>query len=182
MKPWKRVEPTTVHKIGWRTIVSKTFILPDGQTAVFDTERPEGQEVAIVIALTLDNKVILARQFRPGPETVLEELPAGLIDKGETPEEAASRELQEETGYIPGSMKYLGKYSRDPYSNLFIHVYLATDCTLHDDGQQLEDTEFIEVELISIEQLIDNAKNNKMAEVGAVFMGYEELQKLRRSS
>lgn len=181
MKPWKRIEPTTVHKVGWRTITSKTFLLPDGKKDVFDIFRVEGHSVVVIIPLNTDRKVILARQFRPGPEKVLEEIPAGAIDEGETPEQAARRELQEETGYVAGSMKYLGEMYRDGYSNMTIHVFIATDCTLHKDGQKLEENEHIEVDLISIDRLIENAKKAKMIDIGAVFMGYDELEKLRSS-
>ena len=58
----------------------------------------EGPSTA-VFALTTSNQVILARQFRPGPNAVLDELPGGAIEGGETPEQAGERELLEETGY-----------------------------------------------------------------------------------
>jgi|SRR5688572_220643 ADP-ribose pyrophosphatase len=182
MKPWKRIEPTTEHKVGWRVITTKTFLLPDGQKDTFDTFRRVGDAAIVVIALTKDKKVIITRQFRVGPEKVFDEIPTGLVDKGETPEQAAQRELQEEAGYTAGSMKYLGHAYRDGYSNLTIHVFLATDCLPHEQGQKLDYNEHIEVDLVSIDQLLQNAKRAKMVDIGAVFMAYDDLQKLRRSS
>lgn len=45
-------------------------------------------------------EIILQKQFRPPINAVTIEVPAGLVDAGETPEEAAIRELKEETGYV----------------------------------------------------------------------------------
>ena len=62
----------------------------------------------IVLAMTEKDEIVLVRQFRPalGQDTL--EFPAGGIDQGETPEQAAIRELHEETGYVCGELSYLG--------------------------------------------------------------------------
>ncbi len=95
MKEWRRIEPTTVTKVAWRTIVTKTFIMPSGNKVEYGTFWPEGQEFAGIIPLTKDNKVVISRQYRAGPERVLEELPGGFVDKGETSQAVAERELLE---------------------------------------------------------------------------------------
>src|SRR5688572_1745915 len=107
MRDWKRIEPTVVTKVGWRTITSKTFIMSNGKKVVFDTFHPDGQEFAAVIALTCDKKVIVAREYCTGPEIMMDDLPGGFVDEGELPEAAARRELLEETGYAPAEMHYL---------------------------------------------------------------------------
>lgn len=60
--------------------------------------------VLILAKLMPSDRIVLIRQYRPPAEKVVFEFPAGLIDKGETPEQAATRELREETGYIPSSL------------------------------------------------------------------------------
>ena len=181
MKSWKRVEPTVVHKIGFRTIVSKTFVLPDGKVQTFDTIDKEDRQGAAVVALTTDNKVIIARQFRVGPEMVMDELPGGFVDPGEDKVIAARRELREETGYEAGTLTFLGTARYDAYTNVQRHCFLATDCVLGKEGPKLGEDEFVELRLISIDELIANAYNGTMSDLGPVLMAYDKLQQLKEN-
>ena len=181
MQQWKRIEPTTVTKVGWRKVTTKTFVMPDGKESTFDTVHPDGQEFAGVIALTPDNKVIVARQYRPGPEKVMDDLPGGFVDKGEDPETAMRRELREETGYEAGKVTYLGTFHKDVYMNATWHAFIAYDCTKVSEPENLDD-EFIELDLISIDELIEKAKHDQLQDHAVVLMAYDELQRLQHKS
>ena len=123
---WEKQNETPYQlRAGFGKIISKTFRLPNGDIADYDI-RDQGEAVCVV-PLTPDNKVILAKQFRPGPEQVLLELPGGGVDAGETPEAAIRRELLEETGYT-GSFQLAGTNYHCAYSNALRYNYIATNC------------------------------------------------------
>ena len=80
-----------------------------------------------VVALDNDANILLVRQYRYAISKYTLEIPAGVIDPGETPEQAARRELREETGYDPNSLTRL--YSYWPaigYSTERMTIFLAT--------------------------------------------------------
>jgi ADP-ribose pyrophosphatase len=172
---WKRVEPTLVSNVGGRTVVSKTFEMPGGARHHFETLWPEDCICVASIALTPDNKVIVARQFRPGPERFMNEVPGGILRQGEMPEEAARRELLWEVGYAAGSMEYLGLAGRDGYTNALWHYYLATDCKPAEEARRPEAVERIEVLLRSIDDFIADARSYHMTDPAAVLLAYEKL-------
>lgn len=176
---WKRTGPTAVHKIGWRTLVTKNFISPDGQESEFVTKEREDSHAQAVIALTPDNQVILAKQFRVGPEKVLHELPGGGAEAAETYEEAVIRELAEETGYVPhGKVEHLGDIYKDAYTNTCWHYFIAYDCRPNGKGQKLDPSEFIETALVTIPELFELGHNQAMTDTEALFLAYDKLQKL----
>lgn len=76
----------------------------------------------------LDNKIIMEKQYRYAIDKELYEIPAGTLEKGESPEECAARELVEETGYRASKLEKLGKcYMTPGYCTELIHFFVATD-------------------------------------------------------
>lgn len=83
-------------------------------------------ESVIIVALD-DEEIVLVRQTRPGANGPTLELPAGCLEEGETPEQAAARELEEECGLAAGTWQKLGSFWAAPeYSTEYVHVFEAT--------------------------------------------------------
>lgn len=179
MSNWRRIEPTKTTKVGWRTVTTKTFEMPDGQQTQFDVVHADGQEFVAVIGITDDKKVVIGREFLPGPEILADDLPGGFVDAGESLETAARREFLEETGYEADTVKYVGTYYKDKYLNATWHTFLATGCKKVRE-QSLETEEFIEIVLVSIDEFLQNAKTGKTSEHGSILMAYDELTALNK--
>ncbi len=106
-----------------------------------------------VVAVTTDHSLVLVRQFRFGTWANSLEIPGGVVDPGETPLTTASRELEEETGYRPASVRLLGVSNPNPaIQGNRLHSYLAEGCTRVNDGSP-DSSEDLRVELVPRERL-----------------------------
>lgn len=106
-----------------------------------------------VIPLTQENKVVMVRQYRHGLRDITLEIPGGLVEDSESPEEAAARELYEETGYRASEMVFLGSVHPNPaiQSNQCF-TYLAKDVFLAG-AQEQDEKEDIEVLLLPVAEI-----------------------------
>lgn len=115
---------------------------------------------AVIVAVFTDNTVALVRQYRHAAQKFLLELPAGSIEKGETSEECASREIIEEIGFMAGKIEKLTEFYVSPgFLDEKMFVFLATELT--EVGQNLDDDEFLEVERLSFPEVYQKIKNDE---------------------
>jgi ADP-ribose pyrophosphatase len=133
--------------------------LANGRVSELEVVRHPG---AVAIApITASGEVLLVRQFRYATGDWLLEVPAGKLDPGEEPRLAASRELEEETGYRARRLEPLGWVWTTPgFSNEVIHLYLARD--LEPATQALEDDEVLTVERLPLPEAVDRALDGRL--------------------
>ena len=120
----KRLARQTVYEGKILHVHRDTVLLPNGAEAIREVaEHPGG--VAIV-AIDESDRVLTVKQYRYVFSQVLEEIPAGKLERGEEPDTAALRELREETGAVPERFTKLGSIIVSPgcYGEV-LHLYLA---------------------------------------------------------
>jgi ADP-ribose pyrophosphatase len=115
-----------------------------------------------VVALTSQKKILTVSQYRFGIKKTTIEIPAGLIEPDETSEQAAKRELLEETGYTTSSWEYLGEVEANPaFLNNHCHFWLALDVA-KTHPTQMDETEEITVNELSLEEVRNEIKTGRM--------------------
>lgn len=116
---------------------------------------------AVIAALTEDKKLVMVRQYRKPADKVMLEVPAGKIDPGEMPLEAAVRELKEETGYTASKVEFLTEfYPSVGYSEERLYLYLCTGLT---PGETcFDENEAIDIEEIDLDRLFKMAMSGEL--------------------
>jgi len=178
---WKVLSSEYLFNDPWLTIRKEACELPNGRLmpAYYILEYPSWVNA---FALTKEGSVLMVRQYRHGLGVTDLEVVGGVVDRGEDPETAIRRELLEETGYAFDSFEYLGKVCANPATtNNYTHFYLAQGGE-RVGGQQLDDTEDIEVVLLEMEELKALLRKNGIIQAlhtTCIFYALEKLGLLR---
>lgn len=114
-----------------------------------------------IFAITKDNEVLLVKNKSYVHDKFLLELPAGYIDKKESKEEAAKRELLEETGYESEKLEYIGEiYVKPGRTNKITHSFLARN-VMEVSKQKLDESEDVKVIKVKVDKLIEMIEKNE---------------------
>lgn len=170
MRSWMQLDEELVYD-GYRKIVRRNYQFPDGHTAAFEIKVEP--LVVTILAVTIEQKVILAKQYRPGPGQIYLELPGGGVEPGEPPEAAARRELLEETGYS-GELHFLAEGPSGAYSTMRRYHFTAIDCSKVADPQ-LDANELIDVVELSLEDFRALLRSGQLTDVATGYLGLDSL-------
>lgn len=160
IKKWKILESKEIFSSPFITLKEEKLERADGKTVspYYAIERPD---VVYVVALTKNGKIILVYQYKNGLRSLVLELPAGFVDEGESHEEAAKRELLEETGYESSKLINLGSFS----SGLGLarnqnHFFFAGNVEKIKE-QSLDENEEIEVKILLLTEVLSDIKKGQ---------------------
>ncbi|HPN54991.1 MAG TPA: NUDIX hydrolase [Candidatus Moranbacteria bacterium] len=171
VKKWKELSREEVFSKYSRKIEKVIYKLPDGTESDFYLKKEE--PTICVLAFTENNEVILAKQFRPGPDEIVLELPGGKMEDGETPKQAIERELLEETGY-KGKAKFVTEALDCAYSTMRRQCFVATGCKKVAEPQNTS-SEICETVLLPLDEFRNLLRSGKMTDVEVGYLGLDYL-------
>ncbi|MFN2460055.1 MAG: NUDIX hydrolase [Candidatus Velthaea sp.] len=156
--PWRIVSSTYPVDSPYLRLRCDVIELPDGRI-IHDYYVRETRGFTVIFALTADDRVVLVRQYKHGAEREVLELPAGMVDEGESPETCAVRELAEETGYAGDAPEHVRTFLADPTSsNGRFDVYLVRNAEPRV-AQRFDPTEDIAVEFAALREVLSLARD-----------------------
>ena len=165
---WKVAQEREVYAYKpWMQIYMQDVNLPDGRL-IQNFGRIKLQDYVCVFAQTSDGLVIVERQYKHGVGFVSLSLPAGGIEPGEQPVQAAQRELMEETGYSCDKWKSLGSFvSNGNYGCGTANFFLAQNATKVAEPNS-GDLEEMKILLLPVDELITAIGNGQIGTTGTV--------------
>jgi ADP-ribose pyrophosphatase YjhB (NUDIX family) len=150
--PWQILESSWLYRAAFLGLRRDRCRLPDGRLSP-DYFFLEIRDAAIVAAVTPDRRVLLVREYKHGTGDVTATLPAGFLEAGESPADAARRELAEETGHAGAAPEPLGAFHVLPgLSSMTVHAFLVRDA-VPTGALHLDEFEQIEVVAVPLDDL-----------------------------
>lgn len=160
------VESTVVHDGRVVHLSVDTVRFPDGSVGRLELVRHRGAAAVLPVPGSReapDPDVLLLQQYRYAAGGVIYEVPAGIIEPGESWEQCALRELEEETGFRAGTLVELTTIHTTPgFTNEVIHLYAAFDLT--EGTARSDEDEFLEVERMPMSKALELTRSGEITD------------------
>lgn len=171
IKKLKILSKQNVFTSPWVRLLEKQVEFAPGRVEPFYSI--EQSDYISIFAITPSKKMVFVRQFRPAVEQITLEIPAGNVDPGESAEQAAIRELKEETGHTPIRIENLGSYYPD--TGRFANKQHAYYMEVEENPKEFVPEEGIEVVYLPVtelEELIHTGGFNHQLHVSVALLAY----------
>lgn len=157
-------------------LIKEQVRLPNGKVKDFFITKHS--DAAIIMPVTEDGKILLLNEYRHPCRDVLLSLAGGHLEEGDNAEEAARRELLEETGYIADKFEFIqAVYADPPRTGRQWHFFIARGAKRVAE-QDLTEFEDLEIVLLTPQELMDalvNGKVTNLPDMGLMFLGLQKL-------
>ena len=157
---WKTVSAREVYRNNWMRVREDIAEMPTGQTTIYGV--CEFGQCVGVLPFVDRNHVVMVRQYRyPAQENHRWEMPTGGVHAGETPEQAAQRELMEEAGYRAGELTWVSSYHTSKSVCVeTAHLYIGRD--LVSEEARPDDTEFFEHAVMLFDEVLQRVVDSEI--------------------
>ncbi len=163
---WKTLGRKYVYQNPWCAFRVDEVELPDGSAIEYGVLESGG--FVAVVPITDDGRLVLVRQWRQPLGKFTLELPCGAVDAGEDPQEAAERELREETGYRAAGLRSLNAvHTSTGRSTEVCHLFRCR-AVPEAAGPRPEPTEFIEVVELPFEEVVERISRGQITDAATV--------------
>lgn len=164
IRTWKTITRNVLLTHPRITIVEDTVELPNGHITTYVREAPSITQSVAVMAFNSSGKLLVQREYSYPPHAIMYQLPGGSVLTGETIEEAASRELSEESGYEAAVVTRIGvMYVNNRRSDAQQYVVICTD--IHERKLLEDDEEFIESMWLSMDEVQTLVRRGKIENI-----------------
>jgi ADP-ribose pyrophosphatase len=167
-QPWTIRTRTELYDARpWLRLYGDDVELPDGRQVqgFYSIDMPDH---AIIVALTIEDRIVVERNYKHGPRRVCINLPAGYLEPGEDPMDAAKRELLEETGYVAEDWSFLGAFVEDGNRGCGqAHIYLSRRARRIAEPAS-GDLEDMVIDLLTLPELFEAARRGETPVLGIV--------------
>lgn len=159
-KAWETLSSRPIYANKWMRLREDVAELPDGRTTIYGVVT--FGECVGVLPFVDEDRVVLVRQYRyVFGESHRWEMPTGGIKPGESPEQAAVRELQEEAGFTAGRLEWVSSYyTSKSICDETAHIYLGYD--LSTSALPADDTEFFTLATFPLQEVLEMVKRSEI--------------------
>ena len=179
IQPWKCLNRKCVYKNPWITVYEDNVQLPNGHETIYGVVVPPTDFVGIVPIIEPES-IVMVRQYRYIQGDVTWEIPSGAMDEGETPREAAQRELREEIGYRAKSFELLNtmrsnKSIMDDKGYIFLANGLTPSKAKSDETEEIK---IVKVHLQKTLEMIENSEITDCVSIIGLLLASRQIQEL----
>lgn len=169
----KIIEESEKYKGRIITVKEYKVVLINGKETKREVVHHPG--AVAILPILEDGSLFFVKQYRLPAKKILLEIPAGKLDQGENPEECAYRELEEEIGYVPGSLRLIHTFYPSPgISDEILYLFEATD--LRKTKNNPDEDEFLEIITLNKEEvkkcLFENRFEDSKTLIGVYYYLY----------
>lgn len=173
---WEILSTETIAKTPRFDLVKEQVRLPNGK--IKDFYLTKHVDAAVIMPVTADGKIVMVNEYRHPCREKMLSLSGGHLEEGDNPEEAAARELMEETGYTADRFEFVqAVYADPPRTGRKWHFFIAHNARPVA-KQELTEFEDLEIVLLSPQELIAALKDGKVTNLPDMGLMYLGLQKL----